>query len=958
MAQAAEPLFTCQAALAAFGPVDVQIYAKSEGHVRLVLLDSAHPEEVVVSDATDGSLLHSYERIDESTHLFGAVVYAGKRQMGDVRLKFNSEADADKLARTVFSRYTGGADESRTWLYPTKCGILEKGSGCLDRHQNRWFLFQRCCWLSYWRSPRDQLPIGVVDWRSVTRVGVPSSIHNSAGEIELEVRRGTSGVRVHHLRAKTSEAAARWIEVLTERPLADFSADQEGAPVLPEAAEVPSVAQADVPPAERGAWRPVCGVPLETLLAIEERQGSVPVLVASVVNAIASSAGSCSASIFNGSGSPGFVFAAKGTLEAGQDPTPVFDAAPDGLEVAGTLLLKFLYDLPDPLCTEDRALAFLSTIDTPKPVDGLKEIVSDLPEANSTLLQYLISFLKLLAQHQDESGLSPAVLASALGPAMFRELTVLPGIRQCDSATKVVELLMDNSENIWSGAPTLIQMPAYRNLTWKLLLVGRLLRVTPDDIERKLIALEEVATLDKALASAQAAGAISQASSISSKIERIETEFYQMESKCAAGNVKFRDDQVSPGLLYAVRDHIELLKQEELNLRAAFRKCCKDKDRPAVELRDVKGVLEACARVLSLGDFMLDAQDMFTELFYLKNEKKRAFSLPEFLDVLGKWMELYGLFRKHDRFKQGHVTVGNMVEAMEEFGALFGYKPTPFHVMALLNEFDIDREFGVTWEEFRLLMHRWIEEKKKGEDIGKGAHQVDALVTQDVLDPITVQELRVLFDKFKKPNGAFDVLELGAMFEEICYSYSLGGTLSDLFRLFRAVESCQDVGWNQFVSVMGKWIILRQLFANYSKDGGQTVLTADLEFPLRDLKDMWGCFDPRHGNSDVSVMAKQLASSVNSQVMSFEEFTNGLRTQVAFKVIFEQHDPRNTGTLNYDASLSAFRSLEDYCGLTSTFAKGMQTLEPSRMDCDVEITWPEFLVIAHVAVGDEYDGSI
>ena len=117
------------------------------------------------------------------------------------------------------------------------------------------------------------------------------------------------------------------------------------------------------------------------------------------MNAIASSAGSCSASIFNGSGSPGFVFAAKGTLEAGQDPTPVFDAAPDGLEVAGTLLLKFLYDLPDPLCTEDRALAFLSTIDTPKPVDGLKEIVSDLPEANSTLLQYLISFLKLLAQH-------------------------------------------------------------------------------------------------------------------------------------------------------------------------------------------------------------------------------------------------------------------------------------------------------------------------------------------------------------------------------------------------------------------------------------------------------------------------------------------------------------------------------------------------------------------------------
>ena len=105
--------------------------------------------EVVVSDATDGSLLHSYERVNEVTHLFGACLYAGKRKMlvfsiprrcppdpttaQDVTLTFNNEADADKFVRTVFSRYVGGSDEAHTWMYPTKCGVLQKVPSCLVR---------------------------------------------------------------------------------------------------------------------------------------------------------------------------------------------------------------------------------------------------------------------------------------------------------------------------------------------------------------------------------------------------------------------------------------------------------------------------------------------------------------------------------------------------------------------------------------------------------------------------------------------------------------------------------------------------------------------------------------------------------------------------------------------------------------------------------------------------------
>jgi len=540
---------------------------------------------------------------------------------------------------------------------------------------------------------------------------------------------------------------------------------------------------------------------------------------------------------------------------------------------------------------------------------------------------------------------------------MFRQLSPLASSKACPAAARVVTMLMEESDQVWAGEAPLLQMPAYKNLTCKLLLVGRLLRVTPDDVERKLIALEEISTLKQALGAAQKAEAANQVLSISSKLEKLNAEFYQMETACAPANVQLCEDSRSSKLLIELRDHLELLKQEELGLRSSFRNNCADKDRPCVDLKDLSGVLEQCARALSLGDYLQDSQDMFSELFYLKGEKKRAFSLPEFLDVLGKWMELYGLFRKHDRFKKGFITVNDMVESMEEFGCLFGYKPTPFHVIQLCNEFDIDKEFGVTWEEFRLIMHRWIEEKKKGEDIGKGAHQVTAMVTQDVLQPSTVQELRTLFGKFAKPNGTFDVLELGSLFEEICYSFNLGGTLSDLFRLFRAVESASEIAWPQFVSIMGKWIILKQLFCNYSKDGGHTLLVDDLEYPLSDLKDMWGCFDPRHGNNDLSVMAKEVAASVNSPKMTFEEFVNAMRFQVAFKVIFELFDPDNTGALPYTQVMKALRIVEDYCGLPATFGKGLANVDQACMDTNVSLTWSEFLITSHVAVGDEFDGA-
>merc|ERR1711998_530975 len=136
-----------------------------------------------------------------------------------------------------------------------------------------------------------------------------------------------------------------------------------------------------------------------------------------------------------------------------------------------------------------------------------------------------------------------------------------------------------------------------------------------------------------------------------------------------------------------------------------------------------------------------------------------------------------------------------------------------------------------------------------------------------------------------------------------------------------AVELSSEIGWPQFVSIMGKLIILKQLFVNFSKDRGHTVLVDDLEYLLADLRDMWGCFDPRYGNTDLRVMAREVAASVNTPMLSFEEFVTAMRFQVAFKVIFEMNELE--GVLPYEKVAAAMRSVEDYCGIESAFANAM-----------------------------------
>ena len=839
--------------------------------------------------------------------------------------------------------------------------------GFVHRYQSRWFLYHKNCWLSYWKSPREALPLGVIDWRSVSRVGMSQEILTSAGDFQIEMQRGTSGSRTHFLRAKSSEARDRWVQVLLD--------GSSGAPnlVTNDTAAKPTyslrnAAMITLEPSDKVAWKPIYSVPLAQLLEIEDRVGNIPLLVSAMIDQIAPQAATCGKDLFVTPGNPAAVLAVKLSLEQGLDPSDIIENAGD-VRVQGSVLRKFLMDLPDPVCTVSSLQDFLDAARGPEPAKLMRDVVERLPPANETLLRHLMAFMKLLLENQEDNGLTSQILAESLGCTMLRGHEVYSGAEPTASdAARAMVIMMEDSDTVFQDPP-LMKSPVFKNLSWKLLLVGRLLRVTPDDAERKLATIEEIDSLDAKLAEIEAgpeyvAGQLSKHhQQVTSRLDALISDFYTMEEECGEGNVEFRQDKVSRKLLREVSDHLDILQQEEVHMRAAFRSLAAARgdfsDRPTVNGAQLPEVLKAVGAAVGMGDTLLDAEEMFLELWYLRGEEPRPYTLPEFLDVVGKWMELRGLFRQADKYKHGYILIADVISAMRDFGALWGYKPSPFHLMNLLHEFDIDGRHGVTWEEFRMMMHRWIEERKQGNHIGKSTSTPEVVRTEDVLVDEYKNELQCLFNKFETAEGGIEILCLGGLFEEVCHAFDLGSTLSDLFRLLRVVEKKGLVQWDCFIGVMSKWIICKQLFGNYSKDGGKHIHgPGDVAYALKDLKEIWGCFDPRHGTEDVNELAREVAATVLLPKLSFEEFMTAMRFQVAIKSIFELHDGGRKGTLTLAEAQEALKGVEDYCGQVPACSETLASLAGlPHLDEAVAMSWAEFLIMAGIAVGDEFDSS-
>ena len=834
-------------------------------------------------------------------------------------------------------------------LSPLSC-VLQEG-GFVHRWSNRWFLYHRNSWLSYWKSPRESLPLGVIDWRSVTGVGLSQEVLTNPGDFQIDSERGTSGSRTHFLRAKSSEARDRWIEVLLDgQPL---PAGTSAAAPVPQN-EATAIA---LEPRDKEAWKPIFSVPLEQLLEIEERVGQVPLLVAAMVEHMAPLAGAVSKDLFTTPGAASAVLSVKSALEQGLNPSSILEDAGD-VHVAATCLRKFLMDLPEPVCTTVAYQDFLDSCVADDPAAEMRLVVDALPPAHERLLRELVGFMKHLLDSEEDNGLSVQILAESLGNCMLRPHCVYSGESPAaTAASTAIGVMITESDRVFQDPP-LLKAPVFKNATFKLLLTGRMLRVSPDDVQRKIAALEEIEQLRAKLQRIEGDSADQKYTDMVTKaLNDVTASFYKMEVPCGAANVDLDADKVAPRLLREIADHIDLLQKEEVHMRAALRRC-DSSNRPMFDAYSLPTVLKEVGAAIGIGDNFLDAEDMFLELWYLRGEQPRPFTLPELLDVLGKWMELKGLFRQADKYKAGFIMVEDVVGAMREFGALWGYAPSPFHVLHLLHEFDVDARHGITWEEFRMLMHRWIEERKQGKQVGTAAgSEVESLRSEDVLVSEYKEELRCLYTKFEHTQGGLEILCLGGLFEEICHAFELGQTLSDAFRLMRLVESQGVVQWDGFVGVMSKWIIARQLFVNFSKDGGKHIHADDLAYALQDLKAIWGCFDPREGVDDVAVLAKELAAGVVMPRLTFEEFINGLRHQLALKCIFELH-AQGEGTLDVEAALRALKAVEEYCGQPTACSETLGSLAGlANLDGNIAMTWADFLLIANISVGDEYDGS-
>ena len=83
-----------------------------------------------------------------------------------------------------------------------------------------------------------------------------------------------------------------------------------------------------------------------------------------------------------------------------------------------------------------------------------------------------------------------------------------------------------------------------------------------------------------------------------------------------------------------------------------------------------------------------------------------------------------------------------------------------------------------------------------------------------------------------------------------------------------------------------------------------------------------------------------------------------MRFQVAIKSIFELHDGGRKGTLTLAEAQEALKGVEDYCGQVPACSETLASLAGlPHLDEAVAMSWAEFLVMAGIAVGDEFDSS-
>ncbi|XP_054008638.1 rho GTPase-activating protein 20-like isoform X2 [Hylaeus anthracinus] len=153
--------------------------------------------------------------------------------------------------------------------------------------------------------------------------------------------------------------------------------------------------------------------------------------------------------IFRKSANVRIVRELRDQIESTGDPNCLEDAP---IIAVAALLKDFLRSLPDPLLTSHLFPLWMDSLDTPNPIQTIKNILDRLPKANYTLLSHLICVLHHVARRSKHNLMCASNLGVCCGPSLLWSPN--PSVNQSRSIPTLTEMLIRHCEVLFGEGVT------------------------------------------------------------------------------------------------------------------------------------------------------------------------------------------------------------------------------------------------------------------------------------------------------------------------------------------------------------------------------------------------------------------------------------------------------------------------------------------------------------------------
>ncbi|XP_031840965.1 uncharacterized protein LOC116430652 isoform X1 [Nomia melanderi] len=153
--------------------------------------------------------------------------------------------------------------------------------------------------------------------------------------------------------------------------------------------------------------------------------------------------------IFRKSANVRIVRELRDQIESTGDPSCLEDAP---IIAVAALLKDFLRSLPDPLLTSHLFPLWMDSLDTPNPIQTIKNILDRLPKANYTLLSHLICVLHHVARRSKHNLMCASNLGVCCGPSLLWSPN--PSVNQSRAIPTLTEMLIRHCEVLFGEGIT------------------------------------------------------------------------------------------------------------------------------------------------------------------------------------------------------------------------------------------------------------------------------------------------------------------------------------------------------------------------------------------------------------------------------------------------------------------------------------------------------------------------